>query len=276
MILPAGIEPRSFLGGDSVSYSEINTIAKCENAWALTYGNPLRERTPSSAAQQRGTEVHRLVQHLVRTGELLPSEDDLAAWLVDRYASFYGPDLETRFHVAGVEVPLLARLPYGGPKVRGAVMAGPYFFGFADGYAYVGKDGYEGAWLWEIKSAKDFSGMRQLEQSSQLPLYVWAARKMGLPVKGVLLDVLRTFKPVKKELAPWESFERRWLTFTDAELGLAVQQAQSAITVRRAIDPVLGPRRNALRAIGPSCSWCPAIADCFGLSLEILDEGDDF
>ena len=72
MLLPSDLSPRAFLGADSLSYSEAATLAGCEMKHWYSYQNEREEQT-KSVALVRGTEVHRLVQHLWVTGEILPT-----------------------------------------------------------------------------------------------------------------------------------------------------------------------------------------------------------
>lgn len=262
MILPADIEPRAVLGADAISYSELSTLAACEKKWAFSYGGSERVESQPSAAMRLGSEVHEMWGEWWMGGQ--PSSDDeTAQWLIDRYASYYEADM---FHglltARAIEQPLVARLP-----------RGPYFFGFADGLFDVAgmSPGPDGLWIAELKTARDFSSIRHLTQSPQGPLYVWAARRMGLPVNGVLLDVVRTFRPTKKELPLADSFQRRWLTWTNDEIKQVVDEARRAIKIRR--DLTVG-KGTPLRNIGPACGWCPHLAPCFGLELEILEEDE--
>lgn len=254
MILPS--DPRSFLGADAVSFSEIGTLARCEQSWVYSYATE-REDTKPSAAMALGTDTHALwgSYHL---GEDAASENETALWLMRRYAEHYAKD---GVHMIDVEVPVAAKLP-----------GGPYFFGFVDGLAMYKRE----LWAVELKTTQTLSNADYLERTLQTRLYVWALRQMGVPVVGAMLDVVRSYRPVRKELALSESFDRRWSRYTDAQLVPAVAEALSAVEVRKQLrgQSEVAPR-VPLRNIGSACSWCSSQAVCFGLDVE-LSESDAF
>lgn len=257
MILPAGLEPRAFLGADSISYSELGSLARCEWAWNASYVGERPEQS-QSAAMARGTELHRLVQHWGRTGEVLPSEDDTAAWLIGRYADHYAADF-LHVDVGAVEQPFAVRLPgWDG-----------HLFGFMDGIVMVsGLVPKEGLWIWEVKSMKDWSRLSQLPIDRQVSLYIWAARQSGLPVRGVMYDAIRTQRWVRGPERPTaESFERIWIERTDEQLADAVSELRSALTLRAGLT-----ERQPVRNIGTNCSWCFHLSSCYGQTFEFLED----
>lgn len=256
MLLPADIDPRSFLGADAISYSELSTLARCEMAWKLGYTGE-REKSAPSGAMKLGTEIHRLWGAWWTGGNWQTTADEKAAWLMERYAERYVP--ESMFmEMEAIELPLVARFSWG-----------PYFFGFADGLL---KDGNGNLWIAELKSTDSLSKVTSLVESLQTKLYIWAARQMGYPVVGAMLDVVRTFKPVRKPLALEESFDRRWLQPSPEQLQEALGQAMRATKARRELIAGETPLRN----VGPACSWCFAMAPCYGLEVDIVPEDDTF
>lgn len=252
-LLPADIEPRSFLGADAISFSEIGTLARCEQAWSYAYDTE-RERTPASKAMTLGKDTDELygAYHMGRDAT---SENDTAMWLMQRYAEHYAKD---KLRMVDVQVPVVAKLP-----------AGPYFFGFADGLAMYKRQ----LWLVELKTTQTLSNADYLEKTLQTRLYCWALRQMGVPVVGAMLDVIRSFRPVRKELPLADSFDRRWNKYTDPQLVPAVAEAMAAVAVRRQLQDA---ERVPLKNIGSACSWCSSQAVCFGLDVEILPESDEF
>ena len=254
MLLPSDLEPRAFLGADAVSFSELSTLSRCEAAWSFGYTGE-REKSAPSTAMKLGTELHRLWGQYQMDQPYLDTEDEKAQWLMERYAEHY----DCRLNMLAVEVPVAARFSWG-----------PYFFGWADGLL-VDENGE--MWVAELKTTDSLSKVTSLLQSPQMPLYVWALRQMGYPVIGAVLDVIRTFKPVKKELPLEESFDRRWLTEgAGLDIAGALGQARRACGVRRQLlggDP-------PLKSISPACSWCFAMPACFGLDVELADEDTEF
>lgn len=263
MLLPADISPRAFLGADSLSYSEAATLAGCEAKWHYSYVGE-REDSPKSAAMARGSELHRLIQHWWPTGEILPTEDETAAWLLERYAQQYQSDQQYQMiELLEVERPFAVDL--------GAPWSG-HLFGFMDGVARVqGLVPHEGLWIYEIKSMAQWTRLDQLPVDMQVSLYIWAARQSGLPVRGVIYDAVRTQRWVKGPERPTsESFQRVWVERTDDEINDAVEQMYSAIALR---DGLTGRRpRKPLKNIGQNCSWCFHQSACFGLEVTLLDE----
>lgn len=259
MILPADIKVRSFLGQDAISFSEIGTLARCEKAWHYSYATE-REETAPSKAMQLGTDTHSLwgAYHM---GDTMATQDDTSTawWLMERYAEFYEGD---KIKCIDVEVPVAAKLPMG-----------PYFFGFADAlFSYKRK-----LWVGELKTTQTLSNAEYLAQQLQTRLYVWAFRQMGVPVAGAMLDVIRSHRPVRKELPLADSFDRRWLPYTDAELVPAVAEAMAAVMVRNQLQGLGDMPRVALRNVGSSCSWCSHCAPCFGLDVgEVIAADDSF
>lgn len=247
-------DPRSFLGPASISVSEIGSLAACEMKWHLSYGQAERPEQSQSAAMARGTEVHRLVQHWRLTGGVLPSEDEMAAWLIGRYAEHYTHD---RWTVHAIEQPFAVKLDgWNG-----------HLFGFFDGLIET-----NALWLHEIKTMARWDRLAQLPVDRQVSLYIWAARQSGIPVKGVCFDAIRTHRPVRKELPLAESFERVWIERTDEELAEAVVELESALHLRDSIQAPL--HRRPIRNVGSNCSWCSVVTDCFGIEVDVLPESD--
>lgn len=256
------LSPRAFLGPDSLSYSEAATLAGCERKWHYSYVGEREEQT-KSAALARGTEMHRLTQHWWMTGEVLPTEDETSAWLLDRYVRHYAADYASGYvEMLQVEMPFALRLdaPWDG-----------HVFGFIDGLARVNLPGREGLWLDEKKTMANWERLNQLPVDMQVSLYIVAARAAGYPVRGVIFDAIRTQRWVRGPERPLEeSFERVWVERTQSELDEAMEQLYSALALR---DGLTGRRpRTPLRNVGKGCSWCFFKAQCFGLEVQFLDD----
>jgi hypothetical protein len=290
-ILPAGLEPRAFLGTDSLSYSEANTLASCEMKHALTYGRPDRDRGAATWRMELGTEIHARWGDWWLTGNA-SSEDDTAAWVMSRYAKTYGGERNHGLiRMLEHEKPFAFQLP-----------DGTWVFGWIDGLIEVTGLGpeLEGLWAAELKSTSAIENILHLEHSLQLPTYVIALQEAGIPVRGILLDVAKTdgkdavetkadaYKrhraagntvAVSKELSETdrlsrelpldESFRRTWRTFTPEQLDVAREELEAAVHVRNELAAGRRPRR----AVGPfTCKGCPVLTDCFGLTVTLLDE----
>jgi hypothetical protein len=268
MILPADLSPRAFLGTDSLSYSEAATLASCEMKHFYSYQCEREEQT-KSAALARGTEMHRLTQHWALTGEILPSEDETSAWLMDRYARHYAGTRD-QIKMLAVEIPFAMKLdaPWDG-----------HVFGFWDGLAEVSgvvinDDPKDGLWLDEKKTMADWRRLGQLPVDLQVSLYIARARQAGHPVRGVIFDAMRTQRWVRGPERPLvESFERVWIERSQEKLDDALEQMYSALALR---DGLTGRRpRKPLRNVGQACDWCFFKTQCYGLTVELVDESDD-
>jgi hypothetical protein len=266
-MLPAGITPRSFLGNDSISYSEAATLAGCEQKWAFSYVGE-REESSKSAAMALGTEMHGAIQSWWPTGEYVV-ESEKAAWLMARYVEHYSAD-----QMYGMTELLEAEKPFAVPL--GEPFAG-HLFGFFDGLIQVqGIVPHEGLWLHEIKTMAQWTRLKQLPVDLQVSLYIWAARQSGFPVRGVMFDAIRTQQWVRGPERPTtESFERVWVQRTDDELDAAVSQMYSALALRDQLRGDDDGARAPLKNIGQNCDWCFHVSKCFGLEVTLLDESTD-
>lgn len=260
------LSPRSFLGPDSISYSEAATLAGCEAKWQYSYVGE-RPESAKSAAMARGTEMHSLVQHWWATDETLETEDETAAWLMERYVDHYYGDRQY-VELLEAERPFAVKLPapYDG-----------HLFGFFDGLLQVNGiaaplfQARDGLWLYEIKTMAQWERLKQIPVDLQVSLYIWAARQSGLPVRGVLFDAIKTQRWTRGPERPTaESFERVWIERTDDELDAAVAQMHSALALRKALA-----LRAPLKNVGQSCSWCYHRAACYGQAVTLLDESPD-
>ncbi len=274
MILPADLDPRSYLGVDALSYSELSTLAKCEKNWQLKYNDHI-EIESTSEAMERGTELHRLLGMWwgCEAPEFLDTEDETAAWLMDRYDQHYTAEAAPLIMKA-INIPFAVPLP-----------GGSYLFGWFDGLVY----NYETKeyWIVEFKTMGSWSRMHQLPVDKQITLYIWAANQMGLNVKGVMFDALLTthWKTEEGEVyksgprkgepkdyhPPADSFRREWVTRTDEEIQECLDEVKSACHVRTRLSFKL---RAPIRNVGQHCGYCDYMPECYGISLELVDTAD--
>jgi hypothetical protein len=251
-------DPRTFLGQDAISYSEMTALALCEKKWQLTYNGPRRENSPS-AAMQLGTEMHRLLGRWWGLPGQPPedwtqTEDNTALWLMERYSAAYG-NASAHLTMMQLEVPFAVKLPWG-----------PYLFGWFDGQVY--DHSTKSNWLVEFKTMGNWSKLEQLPVDKQITLYIWAANQMGLNVRGVMYDAVKTqqWKTGKHEL--WESFDRRWVTRNPDQIEECLSELASACRVRGSLEWERAPIRN----VGQHCGWCSCMPECYGLELDIQPE----
>lgn len=288
MTLPADLDPRAVLGPDSFSYSELSSLAECENKWALQYTGD-RERFPATPSMARGTDIHKQWGAWWTGGNWEDTDDPTVLWLMRRYAQHYAT---STLHLEMRQVE---------PLIWFQHPDGSWFFGYADGLVYDSSTGEY--WNAECKSASQLSAAVWLEQQIQQKLYVLAWRSMGVPVVGSMLDVLCTtgadqIEPqadaykrhraagkstaeanelkrtdrLKVELPLTESFDRRWLRYSDEELNGSLAEAHSAMSRRKDLrSGYLTP----MRSVGWSCDRCFVQPQCFNLDVGDVIAADD-
>lgn len=249
LLIPSGLDARSFIPG-AISASELGTLANCQAAWDFSYNQPRDDFRESSAAMDRGTEIHRLVQHYWITGEVIQGDDDTANWLIERYARKY----QRLNGWIDVELPFVTPLVWGDS-----------LFGYIDGVQHLPQS----TRVWEIKSSAQIADSLYWEESPQLKLYYYAMRKQYEGVTGVTLDLVRTFMPKKDpdSMPLDDSFRRIEITYTTQQMDEFVGQLARACQLRRDIRDGYAPLKNISR----SCSgYCSHVAKCFGRTVTLV------
>ncbi len=188
------------MGQAKTSYSELSTLAECEEKWRRQYSGPRVKRAPS-VQMATGTLVHGGVNTFWTEGSFAPGLDDafeklteehgggnvgtygeafeLALWLLERYAEVY-KDFTRNVEVIEVEKRLQAKVP-GSPFS---------IYGYVDRMVRInGK-----LWLVETKTMKDWSRLDLVDVDPQQTLYFWLARENGLEPHGILFDAIRTYR----------------------------------------------------------------------------------
>lgn len=261
MILPAFTDARQFLGPDAISFSEMQAFAHCEWKWNAIYNVQDREEYPSTDAMELGSEMHRLLgNYYMQTGGTV-SELDTANWLMDRYDMHYH-DYVPKLKMEAVEIPFAVWHKE----------AGVWVFGWLDGL--VRDLDTDELWITEFKTMGNWSKLNQLPKDKQVSLYIWAARRAGYNVKGVMYDAIRTYKWTGKNAdqhEPAESFQRLWVERTDEEIQDLLYELDSVISRRGDIKYHIDP---PIRNVGQACDWCPVMAKCYGIELTLEPEDD--
>ncbi len=254
-------DARAFLGQDAISYSEMSTLSQCEKKWKLTYDNEEKQEKRPTPAMELGSEMHRLLGIWWGHGAPLgwdKTENDTAEWLMDRYNEHYMAQAAP-LAMLQVEVPFAVKLPWGS-----------YLFGYFDGIVYDHeKDEF---WIAEFKTMGNWSKLEQLQVDKQVTMYIWAANQLGMNVKGVMYDAIRTYKWTGKNAAdhaPAESFERLFVERTEEQIQECLDELESAASVRVDLRYNL---RVPIRNVGQGCSWCSCMPECYGIELDILPE----
>lgn len=241
-----------------MSYSEIATLSHCEKKWKLIY-DPTAERPENepSDAMELGSEMHALLGNWWRGDDYLCTDDETAAWLMGRYHEMYMNIDHQPLQMEAIEVPFAVKY------------YGRWIFGWFDGLVRNIETGE--LWIAEFKTMSNWSKLDQLPVDKQVTLYIWAARCMGLDVKGVMFDAIRTYRWTgknKEEHPAEESFRREWVERTTEQMDEFEQELEAAISLKTDLFYNLRP---ALRNVGQGCSWCSVMPQCYGIELE-LDE----
>lgn len=255
-MIPHGLDLRTILGPDAMSYSEMASLSNCEQKWAYSYQHNVPRPRETSVAMQRGTDIHTLIQHYWKTGEVIYCGEDTADWLIERYAKQYPVQMSGTINV---EQPFAVQIPQG-----------PLMFGYMDGVQELPS----GSQVWEIKSTGAIEDVLYLERSPQMALYYLAAQSMYNGVKGVTLDLVRTYKPKRNpDALPIEdSFRRIELTFTDTEIEELLAQLDSAYSIKRDLRVY---RRTPMKHISRGCGYCSFIGPCSGRTVTLKQQGDN-
>lgn len=292
---------------NATSYTELSLLADCEKKWEYRYVN--RVRSDQSVAQARGSAIHEAVARWWDDPTLPmavinpwpegrpedPEEVALVEWLLKRYEEHHGPGRRAgSLRMIGHELYFEHPVPGTNVMLRA----------YVDG---LGLDADGQMWLVERKTMKDWQRLDLLEVDQQISLYIWLAQVIGLPVKGVIFDAIRTFrwkleKPTLadieadliehglsgytkkglRELAKQlqeedpgverpaaESFHVAWLDRSPEHIAEALADVQAGAQ-RRAL---LANGARPLRNLGRSCGWCDHKPACwaalsFGIEIE--------
>jgi hypothetical protein len=241
-----------------ISHSQIKTALRCPYKWGLSYRLMLKP-VEVSAPLGLGSLVHEGLERLHNDGEvdwnivLAASDrqynDDLveqARALVDAYQAHYGDP-----HAS------VMPLTIAGGGVQ-QIMATEWGFavdiytpsGTRSNYRLIGvidvisrdESGYY--WIWDHKTSKQFPAVSVLAMDAQLGAYSWALSKMGLPVRGVVINRLRTtVTPV---------FERDYLVKSQDELAVWGQRVWEWC---RALPSSKIPTKWLARHFTRDCYW---------------------
>ena len=276
-----------------VSFSELDTLATCEQRWRYRF--PLGYEQEPSSAMTRGTGLHEITGTWWETGEVRTAaevsnteqlnytdeEAELVDWIIARYIRHYA-NWRPRVKVLGTE------LEFSAPNA------------LAEGITVVGH--IDQVWemddliiIREAKSMADWRRLDLVDVTTQESLYGWGARQLGIEWDSILFDAIRTYrwkpeKPTQKQIledlgtnpfatkkaaTEWarkeverhpgvdrpdaDSFEYRWLHRTTDQINSALLWSASVIDRRDALLKTEMPIRN----IGTSCQGCSFQEDCW-------------
>jgi len=293
------------------SYSELDTLATCEQRWQYRY--PLGTPSAPTDPMKFGTVMHSACAHwwvnhewptleqVYLFEDLEPMSEELeskALWLFDRYARYYAPWIG---HVEIIAHELELEVPFHGLTLTCHIDA-------------IWKVG-DLTWAVERKTMRDWRRMSLVHVSPQETMYLWMLRESGYEVHGAYFDAIKTYrwaleKPTqaalieeagnegrmfttKKAATEWargaverhpgiekkdpsESFNGVWLQRTPQQL-LDIELWMASIIDRRA---QLLEAATPIRNIGNECQSCSHQEQCFDsigfppLTIELADELD--
>ena len=258
-------EPRAF-DEKLTSYSELSTLAKCEELWVGSYLEP--EEYPPTLKMQYGSLLHLMAADWWETGELRPAysfHDELVEgdrghdllgekeyedsdWIMARYAKVAGP-VQSESRVVATELELAAEIPGTGVTLTSHI----------DGV--IEHNGV--LWSVERKTMDNWRGLDLVPVSPQVTLYEWSLRENGYAIAGTLFDAIKRYRWTRDEAKhpPEDSVNWQWITRTDQQIEGALQWARSLLARRTnlTLDGYV-PIKN----IGPmSCGGCWRAEDCW-------------
>lgn len=225
---------------DHTSYSELSTLAGCEQRWWYRYVED-REDQPSDA-MKLGTSMHEFADAFWCWDPLvIPPE---AEWLAERYMQHYA---DQRNSVKVIESEMNLEWPLGATKLVGHI----------DGlYKIDGKQ-----WLVERKTMRDWRRLDSLDVDLQVSLYCWLARKNGIEFEGVVYDAIRTYAWKRDEHPTSDSFQWLYLDRTDEQIDRAAQWALNlSARAHELASGELVPVRNLAAHV---CGMCPYKVACW-------------
>lgn len=266
--------------GPVTSYTEMQTLAGCEQRWHYKYVQGIDD--PSGPAARKGTMLHAGVgawwngERLAGMMSALAEEANLddpvdaevshdVAWLLDRYVQHYGQRPPDAWRVESVEQEFEVEFVEG-LRLRGRIDT------------LVEIDG--GLWVVETKSYSKKDRIDIVMVDPQMTAYVHAAREMfpNRAIDGVLFDGIYTYRWKRDVRDPAESFERIFLDRTDEQIWRAQEQGRSFRDHRTALLGDGVDHVSAMRNLSPSsCNPCPYKRRChdellFGHEIELVDD----
>lgn len=235
----------------AISFSELSTLAHCEQKWWYRYEEEL-EGGDQSNALYLGKLVGILTAQL-RAGlswQLSSAWDDewpeeviyTAQWLMERYEAHYGDPLTegalVASRVVATELELTATLP-----------SGLQVYGFVDQLI---EDHEHKLWLVERKTMKDWGRLDYISADPQLTIYAWLVRENGWNVTGIAYDAIKTYRWKRDEHPAADSFQWLWLDRSEDQIQAALSEIGAAAHRRQNLAKGAWPLHN----VGPLCRTC--------------------
>lgn len=250
-----------------VSASAISSFMSCQREYAFKYVDRV-EPSHKPHYLYRGTAIHECIQAFWARQSYIPALEKFRAEAEARLPDFEYEDFENK------EFPFVSNLVrryvehYKEPPAGVTVIATEFELS-----AKLGKDtrliGYvdllvswlDKLWAVEIKTSKSLPRrMGYLEVDPQETCYVWALRKHGIDVAGVLFDGINTYEYAKPDLVPAEKlFIRQNVFRTDEQL--AEFERESLLLVKQMER--MKREKSWVRNLGNHCGTCAFQKPCW-------------
>jgi len=285
--------PRDHLehcGPYSITFSELNTLASCEERWFQNYVE--RIENDSTQAMNFGTVMHYLTAEWWATGTvhtaeaaaifeqvILPGDGKRsladADWLMERYVLHYKGWKEEGWkvdpaHAAEVSLHATLKVPSVGPVE---------VWGTPDQFL-LDPDGKR--WLREAKTMADWRRLDVVDVTPQETLYTWLARMNGIPVQGVLFDAIKSYRWTRDKHPAADSFQMVSLYRDQDQIDGALSWATALLQRRSHLHPqvtAFSPFAPIKNISQQSCGNCGYQASCwtalsFPHDIEIVGDDD--
>jgi hypothetical protein len=263
-----------------VSWTQINTARECPHKHWLRYDQGWRwpkvarplalgilwhelldahYRPTIGRAGPPGIEAARDL--LVEAGVTNRNSDgfDIAStclWMYDGYRKFWGDDLDWK--VLDVEIEVEA--PLGEvelPPGRSTPAETVQFMLYCRLDLLIEVNGH--LWVIDHKANKNLPSNKELDLDDQMPLYIWAMRQQGYPVRGAQFNIARTYQTKQPQTLDGR-FQRLWAYRSDDELETVRREAIETLVERYRPDATHGRHPDPM-----NCKWrCPYVEACIG------------
>lgn len=232
----------------TTSYSELSTLARCEQQWYFKYVERLPD--PGNAKTALGQWMHDATAAFWK-GESWDAPDrdevwaDDATWLMDRYVKHYA-HARMRVRVEATELELQARLAPDAPLLRARV----------DQLWRIG----DKLWLREFKTMSDWSRIDALTVDPQLTLYYGIVKWSYPELWGIMFDAAKTYHWKRVNHPTSDSFQMIQLDRTDEQVRIAMQAAISSVD---RMGTLACGDATPIPNVGRDCSWCMYRLECW-------------
>jgi len=260
-------------GPRNVSFSELATLATCEERWHRQYFK--QDPSTGSPAMHFGSLIHAMIAHWWETGDVpnawviadeatntLPDEGKHslsdANWLVARWAEVYANEREN-VQLLGTEVELRANYT----TSWGAEYE---IHGHADWIVY---DPEHGDVLGELKTSHDFRILNMGLIMPQTTLYTWLAEASGVNIDAIQLQVAKTYRWTRDTHSPEDSFMEEYYYRDRPQIDGALAWMDSILERREALVSGAAPIKNLGLATCQGCTYRPECWDALSFPSEV-------